>query len=45
MLSAFVGLSPRFAPDGSTRLEMREAGVKEFLDLLDSRGSNPARER
>ena len=32
------------SPGGETRLDMRAAGVKEFLDLLDSRGSNPAQE-
>ncbi len=27
------------SPDGATRLESREAGIKELLDLLDSMGS------
>jgi hypothetical protein len=32
------------SPGGATRLNMHEAGVIEFLDLLDSMGSNPAQE-
>jgi hypothetical protein len=32
------------SPGGATRLNMHEAGVKEFLDLLDSMGSNRTRE-
>jgi hypothetical protein len=31
------------SPAGATRLNLKEAGVKELIDLLDSMGSKAAR--